>query len=422
MTVVHAAPSWLDEIPSRLTELDRAHLLRRRRVVLPAGGARMLVDGTPMLAFCSNDYLGLAHHPALAEAAREATYTFGVGAGGSPLVSGHSAANDALEHELAAFVQLPRALYFYAGYATNTGIIPALVGDGDAIFSDALNHACLIDGARLSRATIHRYPHADLAALGVALAASTARRKLVISDAVFSMDGDLIDIPALLSLCERYDALLLLDDAHGFGVLGPQGRGSLAHAGLTGTAASRHVLYMATLGKAAGVAGAFVAGDAALIEWLLQKTRTYIFATAAPPLLASALRKSLALIAAADDLRHALHQRIAQLRDGLATLPTGLGWHLLPSSTAVQALVIGSNEAALAAMESLRQQGLWVPAIRPPTVPTGTARLRIALSAAHTAADVDQLLSALAAHAADCTATSRQKAAGTQWAPAADTV
>ena len=211
-----------------------------------------------------------------------------------------------------------RDRYFYAGYATNTGIIPALVGDGDALFSDALNHACLIDGARLSRATIHRYPHADLAALEAQLAASPARRKLVISDAVFSMDGDLIDIPALLALCERYDALLLLDDAHGFGVLGPQGRGSLAQAGLTGPHASRRVLYMATLGKAAGVAGAFVAGDAALIEWLLQKTRTYIFATAAPPLLASALRQSLQLMEEADDRRAHLDGLIAQLRQGLA--------------------------------------------------------------------------------------------------------
>ena len=399
MTAAHA-PSWLDDIPARLADIERTHLLRRRRVVTPAGGARLLVDGQPMLAFCSNDYLGLAGHPALAEAARAATYAYGVGSGGSPLVSGHSAANDALEHELAAYVQLPRALYFYAGYATNTGIIPALVGDGDALFSDALNHACLIDGARLSRATIHRYPHADLVALEAALSASPARHKLVISDAVFSMDGDLIDIPALLALCERYDALLLLDDAHGFGVLGPQGRGSLAHAGLTGATASRRVLYMATLGKAAGVAGAFVAGDAALIEWLLQKTRTYIFATAAPPLLASALRQSLQLMAAGDDLRAHLQALIAQLRTGLAALPLALGWHLLPSHTPVQALVIGSNEAALAAMDSLRTQGLWVPAIRPPTVPAGTARLRIALSAAHTAADVEQLLSALNHHAA----------------------
>lgn len=399
MVVTHAAanasPSWLDEIPERLAEIEQAHLLRRRRVVEPAGGAHLMVDGQPMLAFCSNDYLGLAGHPALAEAACAEARRVGVGSGGSPLVSGHSAANGALERELAAYVQLPRALYFYAGYATNTGIIPALVGHGDAVFSDALNHACLIDGARLSRATIHRYPHADLAALEAQLAASPARRKLVISDAVFSMDGDLIDIPALLALCERHDALLLLDDAHGFGVLGPQGRGSLAHAGLTGANASRRVLYMATLGKAAGVAGAFVAGDAALIEWLLQKTRTYIFATAAPPPLASALRQSLQIMAAADDRRMHLVALINQLRTGLADLPKALGWHLLPSHTPVQALVIGSNEAALRVMEGLRAQGLWVPAIRPPTVPAGTARLRIALSAAHTTDDVALLLAAL---------------------------
>ncbi len=399
MAVTHAppsaSPSWLDEIPERLAEIEQAHLLRRRRVVEPLNGAQLLVDGQPMLAFCSNDYLGLAGHPALAEATCAEARRVGVGSGGSPLVSGHSAANDALERELAAYVQLPRALYFYAGYATNTGIIPALVGHGDAVFSDALNHACLIDGARLSRATIHRYPHADLATLQAQLAASPARRKLVISDAVFSMDGDLVDIPALLALCERHDALLLLDDAHGFGVLGPHGRGSLAHAGLTGAKASRRVLYMATLGKAAGVAGAFVAGDSATIEWLLQKTRTYIFATAAPPPLASALRQSLQLMAAADDRRAHLVALINQLRTGLADLPQALGWHLLPSHTPVQALVIGSNEAALRVMKGLHERGLWVPAIRPPTVPAGTARLRIALSAAHTADNVAQLLAAL---------------------------
>ncbi len=199
MVVTHAAAnasqSWLDEIPKRLAEIEQAHLLRRRRVVEPAGGAHLMVDGKPMLAFCSNDYLGLAGHPALAEAACAEARRVGVGSGGSPLVSGHSTANGALERDLAAYVQPPRALYFYAGYATNTGIIPALVGHGDAVFSDALNHACLIDGARLSRATIHRYPHADLAALEAQLAASPARRKLVISDAVLSMDGDLSTYP-----------------------------------------------------------------------------------------------------------------------------------------------------------------------------------------------------------------------------------
>ena len=393
---MNTKPSWIAEFPARIAELDRAHLRRRRRVVVPEGGARLQVDGQSLLAFCSNDYLGLAGHPDLIEAACAGAREFGVGAGASPLVSGHSAANQALEHELAAFVQLPRALYFYAGYATNIGIVPALVGEGDALFSDALNHACLIDGARLSRAHIHRYAHGDLAALEAALVQSPALRKLVMSDAVFSMDGDIADIPALLGLCERHDALLLVDDAHGFGVVGPQGRGSLARVGLTGAGASRRVLYMATLGKAAGVAGAFVAGDDALIEWLLQKTRSYIFATAAPPLLAHALRASLRLIEAQQWRRDHLNRLIARLRDGLGLMLRGTPWQLGDSSTAIQALVIGPNDQAMAVMEGLRERGLWVPAIRPPTVPAGTARLRIALSAAHSDADIDRLLQALA--------------------------
>lgn len=387
--------SWLDEIPQRLAALDDAHLRRRRRVTEPAGGALLTVDGHEMLAFCSNDYLALAGHPALAQAASEGAQRFGAGAGASPLVSGHSAANEALERELAAFVGLPRALYFYAGYATNIGIVPALVGDGDAIFSDALNHACLVDGARLSRARIHRFAHADLAALEQQLAASPARRKLVMSDAVFSMDGDVADIPALLALCERHDALLLLDDAHGFGVCGPQGRGSLAAVGLTGPTASRRVLYMATLGKAAGVAGAFVAGPDDLVEWLLQKTRSYIFATAAPALLACALRASLRLIEHGDQRRTQLQRCIARLRAGLQPVLARSGWQLGHSDTPIQPLLIGGNAQALAVMDGLREQGIWVPAIRPPTVPDGTARLRIALSAAHTEAHIDRLVHAL---------------------------
>ena len=387
--------SWLDEFPGRLGELDRTHLRRRRRVVVPAGGAYLQVDGQRMLAFCSNDYLGLASHPALVQAACQGAQAFGVGAGASPLVSGHSAANDALERALAGFVKLPRALYFYAGYAANIGLIPALVGADDAVFSDDLNHACLIDGARLSRAHIHRYAHADLAALERELTASPARRKLIITDAVFSMDGDVADVPGLLALCERHDALLLLDDAHGFGVLGPQGRGCHAHFGLNGAAASKRILYMATLGKAAGVAGAFVAGSEDLVEWLLQKTRSYIFATAAPALLATALQTSLQLIEHEAWRREHLQALIERLRTGLKQGLQGSRWRLGNSSTAIQPLLIGANDDALAAMESLRQRGLWVPAIRPPTVPDGTARLRIALSAAHTADNIDRLVQAL---------------------------
>lgn len=392
--------SWIDEFPDRIAALDSAHLRRRRREVVPAGGATLRVDGRTMLAFCSNDYLGLAGHPDLVQAACAGAGEFGVGSGASPLVSGHSAANARLERELAAFVGLPRALYFYAGYAANIGIVPALVGEGDAVFSDALNHACLIDGARLSRARIHRYSHADLQALERELAASPARRKLVMSDAVFSMDGDLADIPTLLAVCERHDALLLLDDAHGFGVLGPQGRGSLAHFGLAGGRASPRVLYMATLGKAAGVAGAFVAGPPPLVEWLLQNTRSYIFATAAPPLLACALGASLRLIEQEEQRRADLRLRIAQLRAGLAQALQGTPWRLGASDTAIQPLLLGANDEALAVMEGLAARGLWVPAIRPPTVPEGTARLRIALSAAHSESDVDRLVRALAELAA----------------------
>ena len=392
-------PSWLDEIPERLAALDAAHLTRRRRQVRPADGAALWVDGRRMLAFCSNDYLGLSQHPALREAAIAGAQRYGVGSGASPMVSGHSEANAALELELAGFVGLERALYFYAGYATNASIVPALVGPGDALFSDALNHACLIDGARLSKAAIHRFAHADLAQLEGLLQASPARRKLVISDAVFSMDGDVADIPALVALCERHDALLLLDDAHGFGVCGPQGRGSLAAVARTGAQASRRVLYMATLGKAAGVSGAFVAGGATLIEWLLQKTRSYTFATAAPALLAESVRAALHVIRDDPARLARLHDNIADFRAGLPAAIAGTGWTLLPSATAIQALVIGANDESLRVMGALADAGIWVPAIRPPTVPEGTARLRIALSAAHAPEDVAALLRALASAA-----------------------
>lgn len=402
-----------------LKALRAAHLARRRRQVAPLHapaeltpadealrGTTYLIDGQPRLAFGSNDYLGLSQHPALILAAQQAAARYGVGATSSPLVVGHSPAHEALEEELAALVGLPRALYFYAGYAANVGIVPALVGKGDAVFSDALNHACLIDGIRLSRAELHVVPHADLAALEQALQASTARRKLVVTDAVFSMDGNVADVPALMALCERFDAWLMIDDAHGFGVLGEHGEGTLSYhgmAGIHGVAPAwqgrmDRLIYMATLGKAAGVAGAFVAGEPSMVEWVMQKARTYMFATATPAMIAEALRASLRVMQDEGWRRSHLRALQKRLREGVQA--AGLPWQLMPSDTAIQPLIIGSNEDALAVMARLDEQGVWVPAIRPPTVPEGTARLRISLSAAHTLDQVDQLCRALAQAAA----------------------
>ena len=375
------------DIESRLEELDAAGLIRRRRVLDGPQGAHVHIQGKPCLAFCSNDYLGLANHPALVSAARRGAAMYGVGAGASHLVCGHSAPHEEVEAALADFIRLPRALYFSTGYMAALGTIPALAGRGDAIFSDALNHACLIDGTRLSGADVHVYPHMDLAALEHALARCPNRQKLVVSDAVFSMDGDIAPIPEMLALCEHYDAWLLLDDAHGFGVLGEAGRGVLSHFNVQ----SPRIVYLGTLGKAAGVSGAFIAGDGSVIEWLLQRARTYIFTTAAPPLLAVATLESLRLIELETWRREHLAALIMRLREGFAGLP----WRLLPSATPIQPLIVGDNRAVVALSEALLQQGIWVPAIRPPTVPAGTARLRISLSAAHGIEDIDRLLHTL---------------------------
>ena len=391
---VGAKPDLLDEISAQLILLQDQKLLRRRRVVDGPQGPLLTIDGEEMLAFSNNDYLGLANHPALIAAVHDGLARFGVGAASSALISGHSSVCEELEIALAAFVGMPRALHFSNGYMANMGIIPALVGPGDLVLSDRLNHACLIDGARLSGAEFRVYPHIDIARVEQQLAKSTSPRKLIVTDGVFSMDGDIAPLPALLALCEKYDAWLLVDDAHGFGVLGPQGRGTLAHFGL----ASSRALYMGTLGKAAGVSGAFVAGDATLIEWLLQRARTYVFTTASPPILACALLATLNLLETEDWRQQHLQQLAKQLRAGVADLP----WPLLPSESAIQALVVGDNQLALDLMAALFEQNIWVPAIRPPTVPKGTARLRISLSAAHTTAQVDQLIDALHIAAKKC--------------------
>ncbi len=377
-----------DELEAGLARLAADGLLRRRRTLDAPCGPEALVDGRRVVAFCSNDYLGLANHPALVAAVRDAAERWGVGSGASHAVSGHLRPHAELEERLAAFVGRERALYFTTGYMANLAIVPALVERNDAIFADKLNHASLIDAALLSRADHVRYPHGDVETLAHRLARSSARRKLILTDAVFSMDGDLAPLPELYELAERFDAWLVVDDAHGFGVLGPGGRGSFAHFNLP---PSPRLILMGTLGKAAGVSGAFVAGDRRVIEWLMQRARSYIFTTASSPILAAALLASLELIAAGDERRAHLQRLISRLQQGLSGLP----WRLLPSQTAIQPLLIGGNDAAVQLAERLFARGLWMPAIRPPTVPAGTARLRISLSAAHGESQIDDLIAAL---------------------------
>ncbi len=379
----------LRRLKQELTRREEQSALRRRRVLDSAQGVRIRMDGQDWLSFCSNDYLGLAQHPALVAAVQAAVVRTGVGTGASHLVCGHHAEHEAFEHELAAFVGLPAALSFSTGYLANLAVVSALTGRDGEVFADRLNHASLNDAALLSRANVHRFAHGDLAMLERQLAASTRRDRLVAVDAVFSMDGDVADVPALLALCERYDAWLLLDDAHGFGVLGEQGRGVLSHFGVQ----SPRIIYMATLGKAAGVAGAVVAGDDTVITWLLQTARPYVYTTAAPALLSAALRASLTEVAAADAARSHLAVLIDRLREGLRAR----GWRLTNSRMPIQPVILGNNEAALDVGKRLEQGGILVPVIRPPTVPQGMARLRISLSAAHSLADIEAVLSVMGA-------------------------
>jgi 8-amino-7-oxononanoate synthase len=375
------------DLAADLAALDARGLRRQRRLLEGPQSAHVVVDGRDVVAFCSNDYLGLAADPRLIAAACEGARAGGVGAGASHLILGHTSTHHTLEIELAQFVQLPRALLFSTGYMANIGIVTALAGRRDDVFADKLNHASLNDAALLSRANFKRYAHGDLAALARLLAASSARRKLVVADAVFSMDGDIAPVPELLDLCERHHAWLLLDDAHGFGVLGAQGGGVLRHFNIV----SPCIIYMATLGKAAGVFGAFAAGAPELIETLVQNARAYIYTTATPPLLAQAVLASLDIIAREQWRRDLLARLIDQLKRGVA----GMRWQLMPSDTPIQPLMIGGNEDALRVSTALVQRGVLVPAIRPPTVPPGSARLRISLSAAHTEQDVAKLIDAL---------------------------
>lgn len=380
----------IDQILTAALQQRREQSRYRRRLTLEsATGVQARVDGRDYLLFCSNDYLGLANHPALVQAMRKAAADFGVGSGASHLVCGHSSEHHALEERLAELTGRDRALLFSTGYMANLGIITALVGRGDAVFEDRLNHASLLDGGLLSGARFQRFAHNDIDSLGQRLERSDAERKLVVVDAVFSMDGDQAPLQELAGIAAGHNAWLMADDAHGFGVLGARGRGSAEHQSI---GQDELPILMATLGKALGGFGAFVAGSEALIETLIQFARPYIYTTAMPPAVAAANLAALELLDREAWRRDQLQTNIAYFKRGAEALALPL----MPSETAIQPLLIGADALALQCSEALAQRGILVSAIRPPTVPEGTARLRITLSAAHKSQQIDRLLSALA--------------------------
>ncbi len=376
------------DFQQKLAEREAQSLYRRRRIHDGPQGPEQVIDGKTFLSFCSNDYLGLANHPDIVAALKKGADDYGVGSGAAHLVNGHSRAHHALEEELAEFTRRPRALLFSTGYMANLGTVAALVGSGDAVFEDRLNHASLLDAGLLSRARLSRYAHRDPVSLEAKLAESKAKEKLIVTDGIFSMDGDIAPLPELAAAASQHEAMLMVDDAHAIGVLGPQGRGSCAHFGL-GT--DEVPVLMGTLGKGAGSFGAFIAGSEELVEWLIQAARPYIFTTATPPAIAEASRASLRLIQAEEWRREKLHSLIKRFRDGAAQL----GLALMASETPIQPLLVGEAGRAVALSKELEAQGILISAIRPPTVPEGTARLRITFSTAHSEEQIDRLLSAL---------------------------
>ncbi|UDL06570.1 8-amino-7-oxononanoate synthase [Marinobacter sp. CA1] len=376
------------DFAAELNARHEAGLNRTRRLVRGPQQPSLTADDTSLLAFCSNDYLGLASHPEVCAALTTAVSDAGVGGAASHLICGHHDYHHQLEQRLADLTGRSAALFFSTGYMANLGVISALVGRGDTVFSDRLNHASIIDGCLLSRARIQRYPHNDMDHLADRLAA-TSGHKLVVTDGVFSMDGDMAPLRELAALCREHDALLLVDDAHGLGVLGERGAGSLEHLGLS---EQEVPLLIGTLGKAVGTSGAFVAGSQLLIDYLVQKARTYIYTTAMPPAVAKATCAALDLVEQGLARRRHLVHLIRRFREETQAL----GYQLMPSATPIQPIMVGDNWTALELSRQLEDRGLLVTAIRPPTVPEGQARLRVTLSAAHTDADLDRLLTALA--------------------------
>jgi 8-amino-7-oxononanoate synthase len=391
---MYAPSSPLDRrLETELACLHAADLYRVRRIVEGAHGVRMRVDGRDCLNFCSNDYLGLASDPRVAQAARQALSDNGTGSGASALISGYNREHRRLEEALAEFTGYPRVLLFTSGWAANCGVLRGLLKREDVLIADELNHASLIDGGRLSGARYRRIRHADANDYAAHLAESRgAGQVLVVTDSVFSMDGDLAPLPKLQALCREHGAALMTDDAHGFGVLGEQGRGANE---LLGT---RPDIYVATMGKSLGAAGAFVAGSEMLIEYLIQRARSFVFSTAPPPAIAAAALEALRIIRAEPERRARLRANIARFSRGAAQLGVRLGppdAAIVNPDVAIQPIVIGDAARTMAASRALLERGLWVAGIRPPTVPAGTSRLRITLCATHEPEHVDQLLDAL---------------------------
>jgi len=379
------------DLDKQLAQLKQQHRYRARRITQGPQQVELSIDDRDVINFCSNDYLGFANHPSIKQAMIDGVNKYGAGSGSAHLINGHSEAHHLLEEELAAFTGYPCAILFSTGYMANIGICQALLDKNDYVFEDRLNHASLIDGGIISNARFQRYLHNDADSLGSKL--DKARRndadaeRLVLTDAVFSMDGDVADIPKLASLCRQTESWLMIDDAHGFGTMGA-GRGSLQHFDLS---AGDVPIYMATLGKAMGTAGAFIAGSESLIETIIQKARTYVYTTAMPAAVAEATRRSLQLLQQEPEHVERLNKNIEYFKRCSKQLDLCLS----DSPTAIQPLMIGSDEKALRVSQQLFDKGIMVSAIRPPTVPEGTSRLRITLSAGHTRSHIDQLLIAI---------------------------
>jgi len=378
----------LQQFEDELQQRKRQSLYRSRLLVNSAAGTEIDIEGERLLTFCSNDYLGLANHPELKKAFISAVQRWGVGSGSAHLVTGHSSVHHQLEEELADFTGRQKALLFSSGYMANLGLITVLAEKGDHVFEDRLNHASLIDGGKMSAARLHRYLHADVSSLQRQLAGTGAGDKLIATDGVFSMDGDIAPLPDIVKTAENARAMLMVDDAHGIGVLGPRGGGSLEYFELS---PQQVPILMGTLGKSLGCAGAFVAGDESLVEMLIQKARSYIYTTAQPAAVAEAARVALKISINESWRRDRLFALIKRFRYGAMQL----GLPLMESFTPIQPLLAGTAEQAITWANQLKQIGIVITAIRPPTVPEGTARLRITFSADHTELQVDQLLEAL---------------------------